>query len=109
MLVEIFQVVLSYQKTTFRGILYFLCRLYNLMGCLFQCVVTNFCHGDCKLMFHVIRGRENCHLGLFDLGIFQVRLDVRSLEKLESLPISCLCLCVMRVLIVQVRFYNFQG
>ena len=79
-----FQVGFSNQKTLFLGNLYFLCRLYNLRGCLFQCELSNFCHGDRKLIFHVHPRRENCHLVLYELGIFQVRLDVRNLEKLKS-------------------------
>ena len=41
-------------------------------------------YGDCKLIFHVLRGRKIRPLVLYDLGIFQVRFDVRNLEKLES-------------------------
>ena len=43
----------------------------------------------------MLRGMEICRLVLYDLGIFQVRLDVQSLEKLESSPIFCLRLCLM--------------
>ena len=50
---------------------------------------SKFYHEDRKLIFHVRRGMEICRLVLYDLGIFQVRLDVQSLEKLESVPIFC--------------------
>ena len=50
-------------------------------------MVSNFYHGDRKLTLHVRRGREICRVVLYDLGIFQVRLDVQSLEKLRSEPI----------------------
>ena len=63
--------------------------------CLLRCVVSSFYDGDRKLILHVRRGMEICRLVLYDLGFFHVRLDVQSLEKLESLPIFCLCLCLM--------------
>ena len=47
------------------------------------------------LIFHVLRERGICYLVLYDLGIFQVRLDVLSLEKLEISLVFCLCLCLM--------------
>ena len=47
------------------------------------------------LIFHVLRERGNCYLVLYDLGILQVRLDGLSLQKLENLQVSCLCLCLM--------------
>ena len=72
-------------------------------------MVSNFDHEGHKIIFHVLRGREICHLFLYDLGIFQVRLDVLGLEKLECLPIFYLCLCLMGFLIVEVRFYSIQG
>ena len=87
MLVILFQVVFSNQKTLFLGIL-ILYLPYNLRGCLFQYVVSSFYHGDRKLIFHVLREREIGHLVLYDLGVFQVRLDVRNLEKLESFQFS---------------------
>ena len=49
--------------------------------CSFQCVVSNFYHGDRKLIFHVLREMEICYLISYDLGIFQVQLDVLSLKK----------------------------
>ena len=36
------------------------------------------------LIFQVLRERGICYLVFNDLGIFQVRLDVLSLEKLEN-------------------------
>ena len=95
MLVVLFQIVFSNQKTLFLGILYFLYLLYNLRGYLFQCVVSNFYHGDRKLFFHVLREMGICYLILCDLGTFQVQLDVLSLEKLENLLVFCFCLCLM--------------
>ena len=71
--------------------LYILSLLYNMRGCLFQCVVSNFYHGDRKLIFHVLREMEIFYLVLYDVGIFQVQLDVLSLEKLESLIVFCFC------------------
>ena len=95
MFVVLFQVVFSNQKTFFLGILYFLYLLYNLMECLFQCVVSIFHHGDYKLIIHVLRQREIWYLVLSDLGIFQVQIDVLSLEKLGNLLVFCLCLYLM--------------
>ena len=37
------------------------------------------------LIFHVLRERGIWYLVLYDLGIFQVRLDVLILEKFENL------------------------
>ena len=94
-LIVLFQAEFSNQKTLFLGTLYFYCLLYNLRDYLFRCVVCNFLNRDRKLFFHVRLGKEICRLVSYDLGIFQVRLAVQSLEKLESLPIFCLCLCLM--------------
>ena len=44
-------------------------------------VVSNFNHGDHKLVVFVRRGMGICHLVLYDLGIFQGPLDVQSLEN----------------------------
>ena len=38
-----------------------------------------FYYGDRKLIFHVLHGMEICRLVLYDLGIFQVRLDVQNI------------------------------
>ena len=92
MLVVLFQVTFSNQKTLFPGILCFLYLLYNLRGCFFQCVVSNFYHEDQMLIFHVLRERGIWYLVLYDLGIFQVRLGMRNLEKLENLLVFCLSL-----------------
>ena len=81
MLVLLFQVVFSNQKTRFFGFLYFMFQLYNLRGFLFQFVVSIFYHGDRKLIFHVLREIEICYLVLYDLGIFQCQLDLLNLEK----------------------------
>ena len=95
MLVVLFQVVSSNQKTFFLGIFYFLFLLYKLRDGLFQSVVSHFYHGDRTLIFHVLREMEIFYLVLYDRGIFQVQLDVRSLEKLGSLLVFCFCLCLM--------------
>ena len=55
-------------------------------------MVSIFYLGDHKVIVHVRRGMGICHLVLYDLGIFQVPLDVQSLEKLENLPIFGSCL-----------------
>ena len=47
------------------------------------------------LIFHVLREREIWYLVLYDFGIFQVQLDVLSLEKNENLLVYCLCLYLM--------------
>ena len=60
----------------------FLYLLYNLRGCSFEFVVSKFYHGDRKLIFHVRCKLEIFYLVFYDLGIFQVQLDVLSLEKL---------------------------
>ena len=109
MLVVLFQVVFSNQKTLYLGILYFLYLLYNLRACLFQCMVSNFYHGDRKLIFHVLREMAICYLVLYDLGIFQVQLDVLSLEKLEKLRKFCFCFYLMLFLVFQDLFCNCQG
>ena len=54
-------------------------------------MVSIFYLGDHKLIVHVRHGMGICHLVLYDLGIFQVPLDVQSLEKLENLPIFGSC------------------
>ena len=82
-------------KNIFPWYLFFLNLLYNLRECLFQFVVSNFYHGDHKLIFHVLREMEICYLIFYYLGVFQVQLDVLSLEKLESLLVFCFCLCLM--------------
>ena len=46
-------------------------------------------------IFHVRREMEFCRLILYGLIIFQVQPDVLSLGKLDSLPIFCLCLCLL--------------
>ena len=61
------------------------CLLYNLKDCFFRCVVSIFYHGDRKLIFHVRHGMEFCRLVLYELGTFQVRLDVQNLGKFEKL------------------------
>ena len=48
-----------------------------------------FYHGDRKLSFHVVREMEICYLVFNDLGIYQVQLDVLSLEELENLLACC--------------------
>ena len=47
-------------------------------------MVSNVYHGNPKIIFLVLRGKEICDLVLYNLGIFDVRLDVGSLEKLEN-------------------------
>ena len=55
-------------------------------------MVFNSYHEDRMLIFHVLHEREILYLVVYDLGVFQVRLDVPSLEKHENLQIFCLCL-----------------
>ena len=55
-LMVLFQVVFSNQKTSFLDILYFWCLFCNKRGCLFQCVVSNFYLEDRKLIFCVRSG-----------------------------------------------------
>ena len=47
-------------------------------------MVSNFYYGDHKSIVDVHRGTGICHLFFYDLGIFQVQLDLQSLEKLEN-------------------------
>ena len=54
-----------------------------------------FYHRDRKLIFHVLREMEICYLILYNHGIFQVQLDVLSLEKVGSLLVFCFCLYLM--------------
>ena len=54
-------------------------------------MVSNFYHGDDKVIFQMRRGKGICHPIFYDLVIFQVPLVVQSLEKLEILPIFGLC------------------
>ena len=84
MLVVFFQVVFSNQKTVFLAILYFMYLPDNMRVCLFQSVVSNFCHGDCKLILHVLRGREICHLVLFELLSFKLGLMCGIWRNLKS-------------------------
>ena len=72
-------------------------------------MVSIFYHGDHKLFVHVRRGMCLCHLILYHLGIFQVPLDVQTLEKLENLPIFGLCFYLWLILIAEAQFYNLQG
>ena len=55
-------------------------------------MVSNFSQEDRVLIFHVVHERDVLYLVVYDLGFFQVRLDVLSLEKLENLQVFCLCL-----------------
>ena len=61
------------------------------------------------LIFHGLDGKQNLCPVVYDLGVFQVRLDVLSLEKLENLEVFCLNLYLVCSLMFLVRFYNFQG
>ena len=70
-------------------------------------MVSNFCHGDRKLIFHVLRGRGICRLVLYGLRIFQVRIDVLGQKKLEIVPIFWLRWFDV-IFIRYVRFYNRQ-
>ena len=54
----------------------------------FQCVVSNFYHGDHNLTVHVRRGTGISHLFYMTL----VSLKFRLMSKLENLPIFGLCL-----------------
>ena len=65
---------------------------------LFQCAVSNVCHRDHKLIFRVLHEREILYLVVYDFGVFQVRLDALSLEKLEKLQVF------LFVHIIDVRF-----
>ena len=71
-------------------------------------MVSKFYHGYHKLIVHVRRGTGFYRLILYDLGIFQVLLDVQSLEKLKKLPILSFCFCLELTIIVEARFYNLQ-
>ena len=51
-----------------------------------------FFHEDHNLIVHVRCGMDNCLLILNDFGIFQVPLDVQSLEKFENVPFFALWL-----------------
>ena len=72
-------------------------------------MVSDFYHGDHKVIVHVRRGTGFYHLILYDLGIFQVPLGVQSLKKIENLPIFSLCLYLLLILIVEFRFYYLQS
>ena len=52
---------------------------------LFQCMVSNVYHGDHRLIFRMLHEGEILYLVVYDLGVFQFRLDVLSLEKLKNL------------------------
>ena len=62
-------------------------------------MVSNFYHVDHKFIVHVRRGMGICHLILYDPCIFQVPLDVQSLEKLENFLIFDLCLSLWLILV----------
>ena len=62
-------------------------------------MVSNFNHEDRMLIFHVLHKKETLYLVVYDLSVFQVRLDVLSLEKLESFQVFCLCLYLVRGLV----------
>ena len=55
-------------------------------------MVSKFYHEDCMLVFSVLHGKKIWYLVVCDLGVFQVRLDVLRLEKLENLQVFCLSL-----------------
>ena len=101
-LIILFLVGFSNQKTLFLDILCFLSLLYNKKVCLLQCVVSNFYHRFHKLIVHVRRGTGIYRPFLYDLGVFHC------LEKLESLTIFGLCLYLYLTLIVEACFYNLH-
>ena len=47
-------------------------------------MVSNFYREGRMLNFHVLNGREILYLVVYDLGVFQVWLDVLSLEKFKN-------------------------
>ena len=72
-------------------------------------MVSNFYHEDCMSSFRVLHGRGIWCLVLCDLGVFQARLDVLRLGKLEKLQVFCLCLCLVLGLVALVCFYSLEG
>ena len=106
---SIFSSWIFQSKNIISCILCFLCQLYILKGCYFQCVVSNFYRTDHILIFHVRRGMGICHLILYDPCICQAPLGVQSLEKLENSLLSDLCLCLWLILIYLVVFTIFRA
>ena len=92
MLIVLFKWYFLVEKLYFFVFFIFLCLLCSLKDYLFQCVVSNVYHQVHMLFFRVLHEREILCLIVYDLGVFQVRLDVLSLERLENLQVSCLCL-----------------
>ena len=92
MLVVIFLLGFSNQKTLFLDILCFWVSFANI-GVFFPMCGMNFYDKDHKLIVHVRPGTGVYRLILNDLGTFKVLLGVQSLEKLENcLTIFGLCL-----------------
>ena len=54
------------------------------MGYLFHCELSSFYRLSHNLNVHVYHDNENYHLVGYDIGVVQIVLDVRSLEKLEN-------------------------
>ena len=69
-----------------------LCLLCSLKDCFFQCVVSIVYRGDHMLIFRVLHEKEIFVSNRIWPWVFQVRLGVLSLEKLENLQVFCLCL-----------------
>ena len=59
------------------------------MGYLCQCVVSSVYRACHRLIVRVRRYMGTFYPILYDLGIFQVQLDVLSLEKLANLLVFC--------------------
>ena len=54
------------------------------MGYLFHCELSSFYRSSHNLNVQVYHDNENYHLVGYDIGVVQIVLDVRSLEKLEN-------------------------
>ena len=72
-------------------------------------MVSNVYHEDRMLIFRLLHGRGILYLVSYDLGVFQVLLDVLHLEKFENLQVFCLCLRLVLSLVPLVRFYSLEG
>ena len=85
MLIILFLIEFFNRKVLFPGSLKFLCLLYFLIGCLFQCVVSFFYRVSRRLNIRVRCDSEIHRLVLYDLADVQVVLNLQSPGRLENL------------------------